>query len=67
MYLSRRLHRQREPDRAAGHQRAVADCAPGELPIGVQLTGRMFDEATLLRSPDACQRETSWHRCVPRL
>ena len=31
------------------------------LPIGLQLTGRMFDEATLLRSADAYQRDTAWH------
>jgi aspartyl-tRNA(Asn)/glutamyl-tRNA(Gln) amidotransferase subunit A len=31
------------------------------LPIGMQLTGRMFDEATLLRAADAFQRETNYH------
>jgi aspartyl-tRNA(Asn)/glutamyl-tRNA(Gln) amidotransferase subunit A len=31
------------------------------LPIGAQLTGRMFDEATLLRAADAYQRDTRWH------
>jgi len=35
------------------------------LPIGLQLTGRMFDEATLLRAGDAYQRDTSFHREVP--
>jgi aspartyl-tRNA(Asn)/glutamyl-tRNA(Gln) amidotransferase subunit A len=32
-----------------------------KLPIGLQLTGRAFDEATLLRVADAYQRETRWH------
>ena len=39
--------------------------APGRLPIGFQLTGRMFDEATLLRAADAFQRDTAFHRDVP--
>jgi aspartyl-tRNA(Asn)/glutamyl-tRNA(Gln) amidotransferase subunit A len=37
------------------------------LPIGLQLTGRMFDEATLLRVADAYERVTDWHRRVPSL
>ena len=32
----------------------------GGLPIGLQLTGRRFDEATLLRVADAYERETGW-------
>jgi aspartyl-tRNA(Asn)/glutamyl-tRNA(Gln) amidotransferase subunit A len=35
------------------------------LPIGFQLTGRAFDEATLLRAADAYQRDTSFHTEVP--
>jgi aspartyl-tRNA(Asn)/glutamyl-tRNA(Gln) amidotransferase subunit A len=30
------------------------------LPIGLQLTGRMFDEATLTRVADAYERDTDW-------
>jgi len=37
------------------------------LPIGFQLMGRMFDEATLLRVADAYERVTEWHRKVPSL
>jgi aspartyl-tRNA(Asn)/glutamyl-tRNA(Gln) amidotransferase subunit A len=37
------------------------------LPIGFQLMGRMFDEATLLRVADAYERATEWHRRVPPL
>jgi len=32
------------------------------LPIGLQLTGRPFDEAGLLRAADAYERDTDWHR-----
>lgn len=35
------------------------------LPIGFQLTGRAFDEATLLRAADAYQRDTTFHKEVP--
>ena len=35
--------------------------SPERLPIGLQLTGRAFDEATLLRTADAYQQETDWH------
>lgn len=34
--------------------------APERLPIGLQLTGRAFDEATLLRIADAYERDTDW-------
>jgi aspartyl-tRNA(Asn)/glutamyl-tRNA(Gln) amidotransferase subunit A len=39
--------------------------APGRLPIGLQLTGRRFDEATLLRTADAYQRDTTHHLQSP--
>jgi len=35
------------------------------LPIGFQLTGRAFDEATLLRAADAFQRDTTFHTEKP--
>ncbi len=35
------------------------------LPIGLQLTGRRFDEATLLRVADAYERDTEWSKQVP--
>ena len=37
------------------------------LPIGLQLTGRAFDEATLLRAADAFQRETDHHTKAPQV
>jgi aspartyl-tRNA(Asn)/glutamyl-tRNA(Gln) amidotransferase subunit A len=39
----------------------------GNLPIGLQLTGRMFDEATLLRVADAYERVTDWHARAPEV
>jgi aspartyl-tRNA(Asn)/glutamyl-tRNA(Gln) amidotransferase subunit A len=39
----------------------------GRLPIGLQLIGRMFDEATLLRVGDAYERLTTWTREAPPL
>ena len=37
------------------------------LPVGLQLTGRFFDEATLLRIADAYERLTDWHTRHPPL
>ena len=40
---------------------------PERLPIGLQLTGRMFDEATLLRAADVYERITDWYSQAPPL
>ena len=37
------------------------------LPIGLQLAGRPFAEARLLRLADAYQRDTDWHARHPPL
>ncbi len=37
------------------------------LPLSLQLGGRPFDEATVLRVGEAYQRVTDWHRRVPPL
>jgi aspartyl-tRNA(Asn)/glutamyl-tRNA(Gln) amidotransferase subunit A len=37
----------------------------GRLPIGLQLMGRRFDEATLLRVADAYERDTEWSTQPP--
>jgi len=39
--------------------------ASGRLPVGLQLTGRRFDEATLLRLADAYERDTEWWMQTP--
>jgi len=39
----------------------------GCLPIGLQLTGRPFDESTLLRIADAYERDTEWWTKQPPL
>ena len=38
---------------------------PGSLPVGLQLTGRMFEEALLLRVGDAYERQADWSRRRP--
>jgi len=38
---------------------------PDRLPIGLQLTGRPFDEATLLGIADAYERHTTWWKEAP--
>jgi len=38
---------------------------PNRLPIGLQITGKPFDEATLLRIGDSYERETGWWKEVP--
>ncbi len=37
------------------------------MPVGLQLLGQPFDEASLLRVADAYQRVTDWHRQRPAL
>jgi len=37
------------------------------LPLSLQIAGRPFDEATVLRAGDAYQRVTSWHLAKPHL
>jgi aspartyl-tRNA(Asn)/glutamyl-tRNA(Gln) amidotransferase subunit A len=44
-----------------------AGFARGGLPVGMQLVGRSFDEAMLLRIGAAFQRATDFHERLPRL
>jgi aspartyl-tRNA(Asn)/glutamyl-tRNA(Gln) amidotransferase subunit A len=38
---------------------------PAMLPVGIQFTGRRFDEATLLKIADAYEREAPWYKEEP--
>ncbi len=37
------------------------------LPVGLQLAGRPFDEALVLRAAHAYEQATDWHRGTPEL
>ena len=41
--------------------------APDGLPIGIQLTGRMWEEARLVGLASAYQAATDWHWRAPAL
>jgi aspartyl-tRNA(Asn)/glutamyl-tRNA(Gln) amidotransferase subunit A len=63
------LIRYTRPFNVSGHPAASVPCgftADG-LPIGMQVIGRSFDEATVLRVADAYQRVTDWHTRRPPL
>jgi aspartyl-tRNA(Asn)/glutamyl-tRNA(Gln) amidotransferase subunit A len=57
------------PFNLSGHPACALPCGftAGGLPIGMQLVGRPFDEATVLRVADAYQRSTDWHTKRPPL
>jgi aspartyl-tRNA(Asn)/glutamyl-tRNA(Gln) amidotransferase subunit A len=55
------------PINLAGVPGLVVPCGFSEgLPVGLQLIGRPFDEASLLRAGDAYQRVTDWHTRRPQ-
>jgi aspartyl-tRNA(Asn)/glutamyl-tRNA(Gln) amidotransferase subunit A len=56
------------PINLAGVPSLVVPCGFSTgMPVGLQLIGRPFDEATLLRVGDAYQRATDWHTRRPTL
>jgi aspartyl-tRNA(Asn)/glutamyl-tRNA(Gln) amidotransferase subunit A len=57
------------PFNFSGHPACSVPCgfSGAGLPIGLQLVGRPFDEATVLRAADAYQRATDWHTRHPVL
>jgi aspartyl-tRNA(Asn)/glutamyl-tRNA(Gln) amidotransferase subunit A len=56
------------PINLAGVPGLVVPCGfSAGLPVGLQLIGRPFDEATLLRAGDAYQLATDWHTRRPAL
>ena len=63
------LIRLTRPFNFSGHPACAVPCgfSTGGLPIGMQLVGRPFDEATVLRAADAYQRLTDWHTRRPVL
>ncbi|MGE0723050.1 MAG: amidase [Alphaproteobacteria bacterium] len=57
------------PFNVTGHP-AVAVCcgfSSGGLPLGMQIAGRRFDEATVLKVADAYERATPWRRRRPAM
>lgn len=57
------------PFNLSGHPACAVPCGftVAGLPIGMQIVGRPFDEATVLRVADAYQRVTDWHTRRPPL
>jgi aspartyl-tRNA(Asn)/glutamyl-tRNA(Gln) amidotransferase subunit A len=55
------------PFNLTGHPAASIPCGftAAGLPVGLQIVGRAFDEATVLRVADAYQRATDWHKRRP--
>jgi aspartyl-tRNA(Asn)/glutamyl-tRNA(Gln) amidotransferase subunit A len=64
--LASRLQR---PYNMTGHPAVVAPCGftKGGLPLSLQLAGRNFDEAALLKLVDGYQRATDWHNKRPKI
>jgi aspartyl-tRNA(Asn)/glutamyl-tRNA(Gln) amidotransferase subunit A len=61
------LTRLTRPVNLVGHPALSIPCGftAAGLPVGLQLVGRPFDEATLLRAGHAYEQATEWHRRRP--
>src|SRR5437899_1106309 len=68
-YVRSALIRFTRPFNLSGHPVCSVACGftTSGLPIGMQIVGRPFDEATVLRAADAYQRSTDWHTRHPVL
>lgn len=57
----------RSPFNLTGHPAIAIMCglSAGGLPLSMQLVGRAFDEATVLRTARAYERATPWHEMRP--
>ena len=67
LQLTRALTRNMGPFNLLGVPAMSVPCgfSGDELPIGLQIAGRPFDEATVLRAGHAYQQETDWHTWRP--
>ncbi len=67
MQLTRALTRNMSPFNLLGVPAMTVPCgfSSDELPIGLQIAGRAFDEATVLRAGHAYQQATDWHTWRP--
>jgi aspartyl-tRNA(Asn)/glutamyl-tRNA(Gln) amidotransferase subunit A len=57
------------PFNLSGLPAASVPCgfSPEMMPIGLQIVGKPFDEATVLRVADAFERSTEWHQKYPTI
>jgi aspartyl-tRNA(Asn)/glutamyl-tRNA(Gln) amidotransferase subunit A len=56
------------PFNFSGHPALSAPCGFSDdgLPIGMQIVGKPFDEATILRVAHQYQQVTDWHTRLPK-
>ena len=61
------LSRMTRPFNVSGSPAITVPCgfSSGGMPVGLQIAGRMFDEATVLRVAHAYEQATNWHTRRP--
>jgi aspartyl-tRNA(Asn)/glutamyl-tRNA(Gln) amidotransferase subunit A len=55
------------PEALVARAAEPAAASPITLPVGLQIAGRWWDEATVLRAAHACEQATDWHTRRPPL